>query len=153
MPEGLKLLRMSRGRIIRRLPFRHRIGAASALFALLFASLAVALPHAMAMPVQAPPVMAMQADPGHSHDHDHAAAHRHGPATPADASGNGASGSGTAPCDNGCVFCKDCALCSFATAAPPAALPVGDNFERFAPARVPQPADIDPARAIKPPRV
>lgn len=149
MSEGLKLLRMSGGRIIRRLPRWRRIGAAAALLALVFASVVVALPHALAMPAQDQSVTAIQAGAGLSHDHDHAAEHRHGPANPADTS----SGNGTAPCDNGCVFCKDCALCSLATATPPASLPAGDGFEDYAPARLPQPADIYPARAIEPPRV
>ena len=136
MPEGLKLLPMNRRRMIRPLPFWRRLGAVAALFALIFASIAV-LPHALAAPATA----SLQAEAVHPHEHgdDHEAAHP--------------GGGDAAPCETGCVTCKDCALCSLATAALPASLPAGDGFERYAPARLSPPADIDPAGLIKPPRV
>ena len=143
MREGLKLPAMSSTRIFRRLPRWRRIGAAMALLALVFASVAV-LPHALA----APAVMQAEAVQVHDHGADHEAAHRHGAAAPADASG-----SSTAPCETGCATCKDCALCSFATAAPPASLSEGCDFESYASARVPAPADVYPPRLIKPPRL
>lgn len=128
----------------RPLPQWRRFGAVAALVALIFASMAV-LPHALAAPAW-PPAEAAQA---HDHSGDHETAHRHGQAGRPDASG---AGNGAGPCESGCITCKDCALCSFATAALPALLPAGADFEGYAPAQIPQPGDIDPARLTKPPR-
>lgn len=136
LSEGLKFFSMNRRRMIRPLPLWRRFGTVAALFALIFASMAV-LPHALAAPAMA----WLQTEAVHVHDHgdDHEAAHL---------------GSGDpAPCETGCVTCKDCALCSLATAALPALLPAGEGFECYASARLSPPADIDPAGLIKPPRV
>lgn len=139
--------------VSRRLPWGRRLGAILALLALAVASLAVMPPRAVAASAAIQPVIAMPADAGQMHDHGHdpghAAAHRHDPAAAENPSGS-ASGTGG---DTDCLSCKDCAFCSPATGALPAALPLGDGFARYSPAGIPALSGIDPPRLTEPPRL
>lgn len=95
----------------------RRLTAMLAVLGLIFASTVASVSHSLAMPMMGGTQMAGD----HSHNggqlvdddhHDHAAdpQHHHGEQGLADGPQDGNSG----PCDQGCLFCKDCSLCSLA---------------------------------------
>lgn len=135
----------------------RRLTAMLAMLGLIFASTIASVSHSLAMPMMGGTQMAgdhshnsghrLDADDDH---HDHAADHQHHHGEQGLADGPQEENSG--PCDQGCLFCKDCSLCSLANLAP--ALVVRDlHGQSYQDAALKPLADVTLPTLAEPPRV
>ncbi len=170
MLEGCIVLIMMSGQTQMTLSPWRRLAATLALFALLFAGTVSSLSHSMAMAATSNTMItAVSGSPGHDHadqasvaGHDHqgvktskidaTTAHELGLPHDHDAmatSGDSAPGN----CDQGCILCKDCALCGlFAFGERPLTAFVA-YYAGYALPATQSPASLTPALPSEPPRV
>lgn len=138
---------------MRRLKLTHqpgrlrRLGAVLALLGLVFASTLASVSHSMAMPMMAGTVLpdGDQALTGH---HTTNAAHD----CERDASADTPQQKPPAPCDKGCVQCKDCTMTSFVL-TPSVGISGVERYDIHQPAMVRMLAGITPPSPNEPPRV
>jgi len=131
-------------------PFR-RIAALLAVLALVYATGFAPLAHAAGLPMMMPAGLAMASHEHGQMDHeavDHAsidhAAMNHDMAGPDQLA---------PPCDTGCMLCKDCALCLFAS-LPAVSLPsVALRYTDYRPLVAALRGGIRPDLPVEPPRV
>lgn len=171
MLEGYIVLIMMSGQTQMTLSPWRRLAAALALFAIMFAGTVSSLSHSMAMAATSSTMMAAMVSGSAVHDpadqvstagHDHQSvkiskidattAHEKGLPHDHDAM---ATGGDSAPgnCDQGCILCKDCALCGlFAFGERPLTAFVA-YYAGYALPVTQSPASLTPALPSEPPRV
>ncbi len=140
-----------------------RFGAAVALLGLLFASTVASVSHSFAMPMAGFVPMASEQTPAALH-HGAAASARHDAAPTGhdmgkethdcenDAAAADWRQSPSAPCEYGCVQCKDCAMTSF-TLMSPAGIDAVERYRDYGSATAAALAGIAPPSPNEPPRV
>lgn len=146
---------MSRRAIYPRQTPLRRLAAVLAVLGLVFASTFASLSHSVAMAAMA--TSALQTDTGHGqhavsghdqHRHDDAVAghHHHGDHQSADVEK-----APVAPCEDGCLLCKDCSFGSVVLQSP-AALVTPVNFAEYGLRGFALPVGITPSQQPEPPR-